>query len=325
MYFPYFRGKQFELILLREQAEFLATNHQVPIIAPVRSNTKQLEKSINALNDKNATHIVIMNPSAGEHANDHSTICTLLQSVPTDSSTITGIKLTYDLAEEQIQDLLNALPTESFALIHAGYQNYAWLQAELNDRQLTPKFNIFLTNPGRLYKNAFAMNSVVIRDGFQLMRNRDYPPEEFFSDLHITYGGEGFDHFGDYLTIGEQYKEGGGPAYAVAIHLTYVNADDENAIWIKHYISDSNFDTSDPANKAKEALTKLANEYQTQTFQLPHTYALNELLAYRARNHFPGLGMLKKLSMWHHLQVVASIDVTTPAPPASMGNPHTSA
>lgn len=319
MYFPYFRGKQFELILLREQAEFLATNHQVPIIAPVRSNTKQLEKSIIALNDRNVQHVVIMNPSAGEHAHDHSAICTLLQSVPTNSSTITGMKLTYDLTEEQIQDLLNTLPTKSFALIHAGYQNYAWLQAELNNRQLTPKFNIFLTIPGRLYINAFATNSVVIRDGFQLMRNRDYPPEEFFSDLHITYRRDGFDHFGDYLTIGEQYKEGGGPAYAVAIHLTYVNADDENAIWIKHYISDSNFDTSDLANKAKEALTKLANEHQAQVSQLPHTSALNELLAYQARNHFPGLGMLKKLSMWHHLQVVASINMTTPAAPAFNG------
>lgn len=316
MYFPYFRGKQFELILLREQAEFLAINHQVPIIAPVRSNTKQLEKSIIALNDKNAQHIVIMNPSAGEHANDHTAICTLLQSVPTNSSTITGIKLTYDLTEEQIEDLLNALPTESFALIHAGYQNYAWLQAELSNRQLTPKFNVFLSNPGHLYKKTFATNSVVIKDGFQLMRNRDYPPEEFFSDLHITYGRDEFDHFGDYLTIGEQYTEGGGPAYAVAIHLTYLNTEDENTIWIKHYISDSNFDTSDPANKAKEALTKLANEHQTQTFQVPNTPALRALLAYRARNHFPGLGMLKKLSMWHHLHVVASINTTTPATPA---------
>mgnify|MGYP000887569885 CR=1 FL=1 len=306
MYFPYFRGKQFELILLREQAEFLAINHQVPIIAPVRSNTKQLEKSIIALNDKFAQHIVIMNPSAGEHANDHSAICALLQSVPTNSSTITGIKLTYDLTEEQIQVLLNALPTESFALIHAGYQNYACLQAELSNRQLTPKFNVFLTNPGRLYKNTFAMNSVVIRDGFQLMRNRDYPPEEFFSDLHITYDRDGFDHFGDYLTIGEQYIEGGGPAYAVAIHLTYLKADDENTIWIKHYISDSNFDTSDPANKAKEALDKLFVEQQSSSFPIPTTPALQELLNYQARNHFPGLGMLKKLSMWHHLCVMAS-------------------
>jgi hypothetical protein len=306
MYFPYFRGKQFELILLREQAEFLAINHQVPIIAPVRSNTKQLEKSIIALNDKFAQHIVIMNPSAGEHANDHSAICALLQSVPTNSSTITGIKLTYDLTEEQIQVLLNALPTESFALIHAGYQNYACLQAELSNRQLTPKFNVFLTNPGRIYKNTFATNSVVIRDGFQLMRNRDYPPEEFFSDLHITYDRDGFDHFGDYLTIGEQYIEGGGPAYAVAIHLTYLKADDENTIWIKHYISDSNFDTSDPANKAKEALDKLFVEQQSSSFPIPTTPALQELLNYQACNHFPGLGMLKKLSMWHHLCVMAS-------------------
>lgn len=247
-----------------------------------------------------------MNPSAGEHANDHSAICALLQSVPTNSSTITGIKLTYDLTEEQIQVLLNALPTESFALIHAGYQNYACLQAELSNRQLTPKFNVFLTNPGRLYKNTFATNSVVIRDGFQLMRNRDYPPEEFFSDLHITYDRDGFDHFGDYLTIGEQYIEGGGPAYAVAIHLTYLKADDENTIWIKHYISDSNFDTSDPANKAKEALDKLFVEQQSSSFPIPTTPALQELLNYQARNHFPGLGMLKKLSMWHHLCVMAS-------------------
>ena len=319
MYFPYFRGKQFELILLREQAEFLAANHQVPIIAPVRSNTKQLEKCINSLNEKIARHIVIMNPSAGDHANDYSAIHSLLRSIPANSFTITGIKLTYDLTKEQIRDLLDALPTESFALIHAGYQNHAWLVAELSSRQLTPTFNIFLANPGHLYKNAFANNSVVIRDGFQLMRNRDYPPEEFFSDLHITYSRDRFDHFGDYLTIGEQYKEGGGPAYAVAIHLTYLNINDENTIWIKHYISDSNFDISDVANKAKEALTKLENDYQAQNFQIPNTPALLELLDYRARNHFPGLGMLKKLSMWHHLHVVASACSSISAAPAVNG------
>ncbi|WP_456047040.1 sce7725 family protein [Actinomyces sp.] len=306
MYFPYFRGKQFELILLREQADFLAKHLQVPIIAPVRSNTKQLEKSIKALNEKSAKHVVIINPSAGEHANDHSAISALLQSLPRESSTITGIKLTYDITEKQIQHLLEDRPTDSFALLHAGFQNHTWLSAELTSKHLTPSFNIFLTNAGHQYRNAFARDSVVIQDGFQLMRNRDYPPEEFFSELHTTYHRDGFDHFGDYLTIGEQYIEGGGPAYAVAIHLTYLNADDDNTIWIKHYISDSNFDTSDPANKAKEALDKLFVEQQSSSFPIPTTPALLELLNYQARNHYPGLGMLKKLSMWHHLHVVAS-------------------
>ena len=107
-------------------------------------------------------------------------------------------------------------------------------------------------------------------------------------------------------TIGEQYREGGGPAYAVAVHLTYLNAGDANTIWIKHYVSDSNFDTSDPGNKTREALAKLFGEKQSSAFQLPTTPALRELLDYQARDHFPGLGMLKKLSMWHHLDVVAS-------------------
>lgn len=311
MYFPYFRGKQFELILLREQAKFLADNQQVPIIAPVRSNTKQLEKTISALNDESAQHIIILNPSAGDHANDPSTIFALLNSLPAGHSTITGIKLTYDIEEAKLKHILSTRPTSEFALIHAGYQNHTWLAAELQSMQLTPKFNIFTKTAGSLYKNTFSANSVVIRDGFQQMRNRDYPPEEFFSDLHLKYKDYDYDHFGDYLTIGEQYKDGGGPAYAVAVHLTFLNRSDADTIWIKHYISDSNSDTSDPGNKAKEALTKLFNEAQSSAFQIPTTPALQELLNYQARNHFPGLGMLKKLSMWHHLSVVASTNSRT--------------
>ena len=305
MYFPYFRGKQFELILLREQAKFLADKQQVPIIAPVRSNTKQLEKTISALNDESAQHIIILNPSAGDHANDPLTIFTLLNSLSAGHSTITGIKLTYDIDEAKLKHILSTIPTSEFALIHAGYQNHTWLAAELRSMQLTPKFNIFTKTAGSRYKTTFSANSVVIRDGFQQMRNRDYPPEEFFSDLHLTYEDDGYDHFGDYLTIGEQYKDGGGPAYAVAVYLTFINRSDEDTIWIKHYISDSNSDTSDPGNKAKEALAKLANEASSDAFQIPQTPPLQELLKYQARDHFPGLGMLKKLSMWHHLYVVA--------------------
>lgn len=317
MYFPYFRGKQFELILLREQAKFLADNQQVPIIAPVRSNTKQLEKTISALNDESAQHIIILNPSAGAHANDPSTIFALLNSLPAGHSTITGIKLTYDIEEAKLKQILSTRPTSEFALIHAGYQNHTWLAAELQSMQLTPKFNIFTKTAGLQYRNTFSANSVEIHDGFQQMRNRDYPPEEYFSDLHLTHKQHGYDHFGDYLTIGEQYKDGGGPAYAVAVHLTYINKSDADAIWIKHYISDSNSDTSDPGNKAKEALTKLFNEAQSRAFQIPTTPALQELLKYQARNHFPGLGMLKKLSMWHHLSVVALTNSSTNPNPSN--------
>lgn len=55
-------------------------------------------------------------------------------------------------------------------------------------------------------------------------KNADYPPIEEFSDLHITFGEEGMDGFGDFLIVGDDYTEGGGPAYAVAIHLTFLES-----------------------------------------------------------------------------------------------------
>lgn len=38
MYYPYFRGKQYELIAIRERAGLIAENDFVPIIEPVKDN-----------------------------------------------------------------------------------------------------------------------------------------------------------------------------------------------------------------------------------------------------------------------------------------------
>jgi hypothetical protein len=48
MYFPYFRGKQFELILLRELAGFLKGKKIHPIIEPVRDNITGLLRTLDA-------------------------------------------------------------------------------------------------------------------------------------------------------------------------------------------------------------------------------------------------------------------------------------
>ncbi|MEK6776897.1 MAG: sce7725 family protein [bacterium] len=51
MYYPYFRGKQFELILLRDNAEFLAKNNIHPIIEPVKRDFSALTRSMKAMNE----------------------------------------------------------------------------------------------------------------------------------------------------------------------------------------------------------------------------------------------------------------------------------
>src|SRR5690606_33628958 len=95
-------------------------------------------------------------------------------------------------------------------------------------------------------------NKVLLIDGFdRKVRNADYPAESFFSDFHFTYVDEGYQGVSDYLTQGDNYSLSGGPAAAVAIHLTIV---DDDGVQIRHFISDNRQGNSRTAEKFGEAL-----------------------------------------------------------------------
>ena len=66
MYYPYLRGKQFELILLRDNAELLAENNIHPIIEPVKSDFKALTRAFKVLNENGVNCTLVVNPQAGE-------------------------------------------------------------------------------------------------------------------------------------------------------------------------------------------------------------------------------------------------------------------
>ena len=58
MYYPYFRGKQFELIAIRESARVISDSGFVPIIEPVRESLVGLNKALKSLTELNAEAIV---------------------------------------------------------------------------------------------------------------------------------------------------------------------------------------------------------------------------------------------------------------------------
>ena len=49
MYYPYFRGKQYELITIRETSKLLAEKNFVPVIEPVRESLGSLKKTLSAV------------------------------------------------------------------------------------------------------------------------------------------------------------------------------------------------------------------------------------------------------------------------------------
>ena len=78
MYYPYFRGKQYDLIAIRENADLLAKSNFVPIIEPVKEALNGLNKVIEAVLAANGEIVLIVNPQNGDHVYDPSSIQSLL-------------------------------------------------------------------------------------------------------------------------------------------------------------------------------------------------------------------------------------------------------
>jgi len=67
MYFPYLRGRQFELIALREYAEQRGDNNNaIPIIEPVKNTFNSLKLALPRLMNGNVRFALVLNPQVGE-------------------------------------------------------------------------------------------------------------------------------------------------------------------------------------------------------------------------------------------------------------------
>lgn len=310
LYYPFFRGKQYELIAIRETANLLAKACFVPIIEPVREQTNGLRKALQEICDVEGRAIVIVNPQIGDYSRDGASIVELVQNeFDGRNNFIFGLLLTEDMTVADVIGLCDRFKGEELAFIHAGFSDGGALagQAQSIDGLTT---NIFLEEfCGKLYQRHFQAheNKILVRDGFQQRRNRDHPDApEFFSDLHVTYDMERMTGFGDYLIVGNDYRESGGPAYTIAIHLTYIDGDKDEEMHIRHFKSVRQDTPTDPAGKFAEALQKLIDAINEPNSKYIETGAIVEFRDLHKRGHYPGLGYVKKLSMKHHIETLAS-------------------
>lgn len=307
MYHPYFRGKQYELITVREMAPLLAEADFRPIIEPVRSDISGLKKAVEALHQAQGHAIVIVNPQCGDLAElENATSDLFAQSCLGSPGVSAGILLVQGTSLNSALEYYEAHSAYSPSFIHAGFTQPKALAEKLGNAAKGQR-HIFVDRLcGKLYQKHFnGSYRVLLRDGFKKMRNADYAPVEPFSDLHATYELEGMNGFGDFLIVGDEYNEAGGPAYTVAIHLTFIDPDQDHAMQIYHFKSDSQDTPKDPAGKFAEALAKMIDILNSPGSKVLNSSAVNEFRSLHQKGHFPGLGYIKKLSMNHHIQTLA--------------------
>jgi len=309
MYYPYLRGKQFELILLRDNAEFLSQYNIHPIIEPVKADVKALLRAIKNLEAYGVNYTLIINPQVGRSLEKQRVALenVLENELKPTENLFLGYIISPSSKDRSIEKILHHYSRYQFSIVHQGFSSGQTL-ADITGKFSNVKEHIFIEGKsGKLYRKHFRkdnLSRILIKDGFdKKTRNKDYPDSEHFSDLHITYDEEGMNGFGDYLIVGDSYAATGGPAYAVAIHLTYLGAEDD--MFISHFKSNRTDSPTDPAGKFLEAVEKLFTAVNISGSSIFPSKACREFCDLYRKKHFPGLGYVKKLSMQHHIELLA--------------------
>lgn len=305
MYFPYIRGRQYELLALKDLVgKNLICDKVIPIVEPVKL-TSTLINTISEYAKANRKIGIILNPSVGnfiaeckkvQPQSKEETWCSTFESHCTSGVVIPALLMNIDTGSS-----LQGRNVSDFLIVHNDsdfIDDYGLLFQEKHpDYTLIPD--------ERPFKRSAVGNRVLFEDKFaKKMRNADYEKkiDEPFSDDHLFFAEDGYVGFSDYSVIGNDYVETGFAPYAVAIHIVYF--DGHKKLRIRHFVSDSNDDIENPAGKYYEALTKLNAWYQAETTP-PQTTGVSTFLEHYQKQTYPGLGTVKKLALMHHLELVS--------------------
>lgn len=308
MYFPYLRGKQFELLALREFANQNANNNKIiPIIEPVKETFNSLKTAIEVMFKQGLRFALVLNPNDGDFKKSLKTY-NILDEIPGLLQKENRNKWIPAFLHSDEEHIKTTIRDNSLTNIMLIFKNSI-------DSGKESIFN-FLSNPSIKYIiNGDANNRSVVRKlnplrGKSIIRldncfneqprNVDYIEidEEPFSEEHLYYESDGYAGFSDYTTLPKDFINGGMLPYAIAIHLTYKR--EEGEVYIKHFVSDTNFDNTNVQKKFFEAASKVKTFFESRE----STEAINDLIRLVNDKKYPGLGVIKKLSIRSHIELI---------------------
>ena len=307
MYYPYLRGRQFELLALRNFSETCNNEPKVfPIIEPVRINRNSLKKAAITMNEKGIHYGIILNPEYGDCAGriiDFSMEGIFPNTIQWSPTFIIGKQsidqITSTIHENRYKNVILVLPKGA----SVNEDHFAEL---ISDDAITK----VITDPSRR-KVARSTRSngkelIELDDKFIAQpTNQAYISidEELFSEEFAYFREDNYAGFSDYTVLPNEFREGGTLPKVVVIHLTYRKTEDQ--IFIKHFCSDTNQeDRSNIQGKFAEAANKAIAFFDSINYNSP---ALDNLRDNLKNGTFPGLGVLKKISILHHLDLVQKI------------------
>lgn len=298
MYFPYLRGKQEEILAIRE-LEF-STKRTVPIFEPTnftKVNRGRWKQSIEA----GRRIAIVVNSANGTPIPSTDEVCNFVENLPYES-VFPALEIRPNTSDGEVEDFSEKFKGRTCLVVH---RNHLYTASELKKLLRPLSDDIVHVHVERgvsldVSSGLQGQGLVLLRDGFEYeSRNADYPARTHFDDTLFKFEGLNFDGFGDYTIVGDRFSAGGGAARAVALHLTEVGP---TAVVCHHFVSEGPHVKGDLAGKYFSALERLIAYVDSQPqFE---TYGVGRFLDSFANGRFPGLGQPKRWSMLHHFEII---------------------
>ncbi len=309
MYLPYLRGKQFELIALREFSAICQDCTKIlPIIEPVKSTYNSLKLAVDIFIKNRLKFALVLNPNDGDFRSCDANILDELSQlkantncyVPAFLVTTNGAaNIVRIIIKEDLQDVMlifkDSIDVENPQIVDLiSHTQVQYIVSEdTNSRQTNRR----LKTTGK--------NIIRLDDKFnEQKKNSDYLSisEELFTDEYNYFKSEGgYYGFSDYTVLSKNFIDGGMRPYAIAIHLTYRKNEDE--VWVRHFVSDTNDSPANIQGKFEEASRKAKDFFLSRS----KTTAIEELIAMVDEERYPGLGVIKKISIRNHIELMNNI------------------
>ncbi|MDO4818383.1 MAG: sce7725 family protein [Akkermansia sp.] len=304
MYYPYLRGKQFELIALRDFAEHYENTQCVfPIIEPVRLSIAGLCTALKSLNDATIPAAVVLNPTVGEFAEKHIDLKESIKGIQafwTPAFLLSGdIKaIKQSIESENYDKVILIIPPDKPVQEEETLSLCALPEVE---KILLPLTSIKLKRKLKLLGKSL----VAFSDNFKpRITNAEYADQsiECFSEMYCAYKDEGYIGVADYTPLPGEFSEGGWTPSTVVIHLTY---EEEESVFIKHFVSAKTFPAkANIQGKFADAAQKTLAFCAERGIE---TNAIEQLRDWYDASHYPGLGAIKKITILNHLELAVKI------------------
>lgn len=210
MYFPYLRGRQFELIALRELLESnILSRNIIPIIEPVKLSST-LIKTIATYSKMERQLGLITNSKVGNFKADirDKKNEKLLESFKNVLNSNKNIIYTRILVQDsRVEEFLDKY-SDNMMTICFNKDAISIYEEKFID--LDVKYNLIPDESG--FRRKIRKNRVILENKFNKQeRNNDYidVDDEPFSEDHLYYLEDGYIGFADYSVVGKDYSDTG--------------------------------------------------------------------------------------------------------------------